>query len=213
MTALKPQFASMLLALEPVSVLYHETFVLELLSAFAALTPQKTTYAVSDLEAFGAYLARSSHGDRQDLLDLINLAARRAEVAQGLKPRDEEKIIFDKNPPLHTIRLHSNHALIRSEAPIFSLWEAAVKRQAEGELGETFIPNQAESILVHLSSSGSVEQLLIRAPFLPLIERLSQGENLQAALEGMVWDDPDIEKQFVRLLNGLQLSGALIIKG
>lgn len=213
MTAMKPQFASILSALEPVSVLYHETFVLELLSAFAALTPQKTSYAVSDLEAFGAHLATTSHGDRQDLLDLIKLAAKRSAVAEGLKPLDEEKIIFEKNPPLDSIRLHSNHALIRSEAPIYSLWEAAVKRKHEGELGETFIPNQAESILVHLNSAGAVAQLLIRAPFLPLIDRLSAGEDLQAALEGMIWDDPDIEKQFVRLLNGLQLSGALIIKG
>jgi hypothetical protein len=213
MTAIKPQFASILSALEPVSVLYHETFVLELLNAFAALTPEKSDFAVSDLEAFGAYLAQTSHGDRRDLLDLIKLAAKRSSVANGKGPREEEKIVFEKNPPLDSIRLHANHALVRSEAPIFSLWEAAVKRQREGELGETFIPNEAQAILVHISSSGAVEQLLIRPPFLPLIDRLSEGENLQSALEGMIWTDADIEKQFVRLLNGLQLSGALIIKG
>lgn len=199
--------------LDRIAVLYDEGFVKSILFDFMTAHPPQSLILPNALSGFAEYLRdESEHAERTDLIDLIRLTSLRWQVLVGPDPDPAQRADFRQNPGLDLLFLEANHALLSSVAPIYSLWQAAEKRLTEETISETFIPSQAETVLFFKSSATDLNCLAIPEPFGPFVQRLSQGLSLASSLEGLDFESPAIEGQFIDLMRTLQTLGAFVFR-
>lgn len=196
--------------LERVSALYDKAFIKKILFDFVTAHPPQTALLPDCIAGFADFVAQESeHADRRDLVDLLRLSYFRWQVLNGADPDDGKRVVFEQNPPLDQIYLQTNHSILSSPAPIYSLWQAAEKKLNEDFNEEILIPNQPQTVLFYKSSALELNCLSIDAVQLDWTNRLSKGESLAEALANINFKDAEVERDFVQLLSRLQASAAL----